>query len=84
MGMAMAAILFNSVEAFKQTINTPWTEGPMILKTGENWSSDFREDVERFQNFIHVYSPEARADKITSGDKILIVTEKFYYLNHTL
>ena len=31
--------------------------------SGENWSSCFREeDVYRLRDFIHVYSPGARAD----------------------
>ena len=33
------------MEAFEQMVNIPSTEGPMYVKSGENWSSGFREDV---------------------------------------
>ena len=32
------------------------------MKSNENCSSFFREDIKRFQNFIHVYCQRARAD----------------------
>ena len=38
------------------------------MKSGENWSSFFREDIYRLQYFIHVYSLK---------DKILIVLKGF-------
>ena len=53
------------------------------MKSGENCSSGFRgEDILKLHNFIHVYSPVARADN-PQGGKILIITKIFYYFNHT-
>ena len=41
------------------------------MKCGENCSSGFREeDIKILHNFIHVYSPGARADKLL-GTKFL-------------
>ena len=60
--MGMPAILFNHAERFEQIGNMPSTEGTTDVKSGDNWSSCFREDVQRKQDFIHVYSPGARAD----------------------
>ena len=59
--MNMAAILFNGVEPFEQTVNTPSKESSMrkLLKIDQ---VGFREHVLRLHNFIHVYSPGARAD----------------------
>ena len=37
------------------------------MKSGENWSSGFREDIYRFQGFIYVYSTWARADNHRGG-----------------
>ena len=56
------------------------------MKSGENCTSGFREEnILKLHNFIHahVHSPGARADN-PPGDKILIVTNMFYYFNHTL
>ena len=36
--MGMVAILFNDAEPFKQSVNI------IHVKSGENWSSDFREE----------------------------------------
>ena len=60
--MDIAAILFNCVEPFEQIGNILSTEGP--LKSGENCSSSFREDILKLHNFIHVYSPVARVDNL--------------------
>ena len=35
-----------------------------------------------FKDFIHVYSPEARADN--PGGKYLIVTKRVCFFNHTM
>ena len=54
------------------------------MKSGENWSSHFREeDVKRLHDSITVYSPGARADNLCGGFKLLILTKKFYYFNHS-
>ena len=54
--MDMGAILFNGAEPFEQTDRWPH------VKSGENWSSNFREDVLRLHDFIYVYSLAIRAD----------------------
>ena len=41
--MGNAAILFNDIEPFEQSINIPSTDGPHV-KSGENWSSSFWEE----------------------------------------
>ena len=57
--MDMTVIFFNCAEPFEQIGNTLSTEGPC-----ENYSSSFREkDIQKLHNFIHVYSPMAKADK---------------------
>ena len=59
--MDMAAIFFSCAEPFEQIGNTISTKAH--VKSGENCSSSLREeDIEKFHNFIHVYSPVARAD----------------------
>ena len=59
----MAAIFFNDAEPFEQTDNAPSTRRPNE-KSGENWSSCFREDVYILQHFKHVYSPGARENNL--------------------
>ena len=41
--MGMTAILFSGAEPFEKLVNIPsiWP----LVKSGENWSSGFREDV---------------------------------------
>ena len=58
--MDMAAILYNCAKPFEQIGNTLSTDGP--VKNGENCSSSSREEIYKLHNFIHVYSPVARAD----------------------
>ena len=59
--MGMADILLNDAETFEQTDNL-FNRKPNV-KSGGNWSSYFRkEDISRFLDFIHVYSPGAGAD----------------------
>ena len=51
------------------------------MKSGENWSSPFREeDVKRLRDCIHVQEQ----GQIILGDKILIVTKRVCYFDHTL
>ena len=59
--MGMAAILFNGAEPFEQIVNIFLTEGPMwnLVKTVQAVS---KEDIQRFHDFIYVYSSGARAD----------------------
>ena len=80
--MGMAAILFSGAEPFEQIINILLTEGPRwnLVKIGQAVSEKKRL---RFHDLIHVSSPRARADNPGWG-KILILTKKFYYFNHTL
>ena len=55
--MGMAAILFNNAEPFEQIDRRP------NEKSGENWSSCFREaGVQRLRDFIHICSPGVRAE----------------------
>ena len=37
-------ILFNDAELFEQLVNTLSTEGRPHVKSGENWSKNFREE----------------------------------------
>ena len=48
------------------------------MKSGENCSGGFREDIqfEKLNNFIHVYSPEARADS-PKGTKFCLQLTSF-------
>ena len=56
----------------------------LYIKVEENWPSSFREeDISRLNDFIHVYSPEERADNPGGGGwggggeaKLFIVTER--------
>ena len=60
--MGMVAILFNDADPFEQIDNTPSTGGPKC-NLMKKWSSCSRnEDASRLRDFIHVYSPGARAD----------------------
>ena len=64
--MSMAAILFNGTEPFKQNVNILLTEGPMwnLVKISQAVSEKKTLKITQFYtcNFIHVYSPGARAD----------------------
>ena len=72
---------------WSRTIRTncqyPFNRRPLV-KYGENRSSCFRK--EDFQDYMYtvLYKCIAqRQGQITTWDKILIVTETFYYSNHT-
>ena len=58
--MDMLAILFNGAEPFEQIVNTLSTEGPMwnLLKIAQA----VLKEIKKLHNFIHVYSPGAKAD----------------------
>ena len=80
--MSMTAILFYGVESFKQILNTLSTEGPMRnrVKIAQAVS-----EKKTFENYTTVYMHIAQGKgRQPSGDKILIVTKKFYYFNHIL
>ena len=49
--MGMMAIFLNGVEPFDIRAH---------VKSGENWSSSFREDVQRLHNFKHVILPSGK------------------------
>ena len=70
--MHMAAILFNGSNLFDQIVNILSPEGPIsnLLKLFKRFQ---RRRRFFFYNFIHVYSPGARAD----NPKILIVLNSF-------
>ena len=65
--MGMVAILFSGVEPFDRRLH---------VKSGENWSNSFREDVQRLHDFKQVILPRGMDQKLPE-DKILIVTKKF-------
>ena len=54
------------------------------MKSGETWQAVSEQKIfkDLYDFILHVHSPGARADN--PRDKILIVTNKFYYFNHTL
>ena len=72
--MGMVAFLFSGVDLFDRRLH---------VKSGENWSRSFREDVQRLDDFKHVLLPRVKGKKLP-GDRVLIVTKTFYYFNHTL
>ena len=59
--MGMTVILFNDEEPFEQSVNIPWTEGPMwnLVKIGQVVLGWRRLKISRY---IPVYSTGARAD----------------------
>ena len=59
------------------------TEGPFLCPYGASFKmisskSDF---IHIFNDFIHVYSPRARAEN-PPGDKLLMSTESPYHFDH--
>ena len=56
-------------------------------KSGENYSRGFREEEikekKKSTQFYTMYIAKGQ-EQITPGDNILIVTNKLYYLNHTM
>ena len=53
------------------------------MKSIENWSSGFREEFFKDYTILYTYIAMEQG-QIIPGDKILFVTERFYYFNHTL
>ena len=84
--MAIADILFNDAELFKQIDNTPLAENPMrnlrnLVKIGQAVSEKTFKD----HKILYMYTAQVQR-QITPGDKILIVTERvcYMYVDHTL
>ena len=80
--MGMVAILFNDAEPFEQIDITPWTEGPMwnLVKIGHAVS-----EKKTFKDYKILYLNIAQGQgHITLGYKIVIVTERVCYFDHTL
>ena len=79
--MGMAAILFNNAEPFEQIDNTPSTEGPMwnLVKIGQAVSEKMFKDYEIL--FMIIAQGQGQ---FTPGDRILMITERVCYFDHTL
>ena len=57
------------------------------MKSGENWSSGFREEDVKDFLVLYLYIAQGQGQitpRVGGGDKILILTKTFYYFNHTL
>ena len=80
--MGMVAILFTTERPFEQIVSTMLTEGPMwnLVKIGK-WFQ--RRKHLKIYTILYMYKAQ-RQGQIPQWDKILIVTNKFYYFNHTL
>ena len=80
--MGTAAILFNGAEPFKQIDNTPSTDRPMynLVKIGQAVS-----EKKTFKDYVILYMYTAQGQgQITLRDKIMIVTKRVCYFDHTL
>ena len=80
--MGMKAILFNDAEWFEQIDNMPSIEGPKcnLVKIGQDVS-----EKKTFKDYEILYRYTAqRQGQITKEDKILIVTKRVCYFDHTL
>ena len=53
------------------------------MKSGENWSSSFREKEFKDYTILYLYIAQGQ-QQITHGNKLMIVTKRFYYFNHIL
>ena len=75
--MGMAAILFHGAEPLEQIVNILSTEGPVwnLVKIARELSEN-----KIFKNNAAFFMYIAQGQ----GQKILIVTKKFCYFNHTL
>ena len=75
----MADILFNDAELLEQIDNTPLTES-LMWNIGQAVS-----EKKMFKDYDILYMYIAQGQgQITLGDKILIVTERICYFDHTL
>ena len=52
------------------------------VKSGENWSSDFREDIKRYYT-ISFMCIAPGGNRVGGGGQIFYRNKKFYYFNHT-
>ena len=77
----MAGIFFNDSELFEQTDNMPSTKGLMwnLVKIGQTVSEKMFKDYK----ILYMYIAQGQV-QITPGDKMLIVTERVCYFDHTL
>ena len=64
----MVGILFNDAEPFEQIDNTPSTESPNLVKTGQAVSKKTCKDYD----ILYMYIAQGQG-KITLGDKIFVV-----------
>ena len=78
--MGMAAVLFNGAEPFEKIVSYLSTEGIMwnLVKIAHAVSQ------KKFKNYTILYMCPGAKAKNRPGDKMLIVTNKLYYFNHTL
>ena len=58
--MGMAAILLNGADPFEQIYNILSTERRPYVNHVKSSENCFKEDIKRFYNFIHVYSPSTK------------------------
>ena len=80
--MGMMAILFNEAEQFEQIDNIPSTEGPKcnLLKIFQAVS-----EKKTYKDYEILYMFIAQGQRqITQEDKILIVSKRVCYFDHTL
>ena len=80
--MGTAAILFNDAESFEQMDNMPSTEGPncYLVKIGQSVSGK-----KTFKDYEILYMYIAQGQgQIIHEDKMLIVTKRVCYYDHTL
>ena len=79
--MGMEDIFFNDAEPFEQINNTSSTESPMrnLVKTGQAVSKKTFKDYD----ILYMYVGQGLG-QIILGDKILIITERVCYFDHTL
>ena len=78
----MAAILFNNAEPFEQIDNMPSTEGPMWNLEKISQAVSERKTFKDYE-ILTMYLAQGQG-QITLGDKILIVSERVFYFDHTL
>ena len=52
---------YSTVQNHSNKLSIPFDRKPQV-KSGENCSSGFREDIKKIHNFIHVYSQGSKAD----------------------
>ena len=82
----MVTILLNSAHPFKQIVNTPSTEGPIwyLVKIKHGFREDHLKITYLKITCFYTSKNAQGQGQITLGDKIFIVTKKFYHFNLTL